>query len=342
MADNTESGRDGQDENLDPTELEEFIEFEDISVQAEGAGIWTVSELEEAIPIPMPEVGESTLTEMEEDYGKDMDSVGLLGSGGLESGGMPDIQSDDDLDTLATTGGYNYPGPYTSYQVPSNISKLYPYRTIGKIYFKQNGRSYVGSASSVGGRGIWTAGHCAHAGNGKRSGWSTNMIFVPALHNATKPYNQWKVTWLTTTLAWYTNGNPGGLYRDFAGGATQNIGGKKLSQRIGWLGFAWNWSRFQHWNGFGYPAAAPFDGKKMWSNQASYAYNGSVSGSPKPLAIGCNLTGGCSGGPWVLKFGSGNYVNGLFSYRRRSKPEEICSPYLDTSAKNLKDKIVKK
>jgi hypothetical protein len=48
------------------------------------------------------------------------------------------------------------------------------------------------------------------------------------------------------------------------------------------------------------------------------------------------MTGGCSGGPWVMGFGSNNYVNGHNSYRPNNQPLEIYSPYFGDNAHSLK------
>ena len=32
------------------------------------------------------------------------------------------------------------------------------------------------------------------------------------------------------------------------------------------------------------------------------------------IGVGCDMTGGSSGGPWILGLGRGNYINGLISY----------------------------
>jgi V8-like Glu-specific endopeptidase len=74
----------------------------------------------------------------------------------------------------------------------------YPYSTVGKVFFRQNGRSWVASAASIGNNGIFTAGHVVHAGNNQASGWSTNMVFVPAYKDGVAPFGQFTVRQLFT------------------------------------------------------------------------------------------------------------------------------------------------
>ena len=311
------------------------VQLETASAESE---IWTVAEMEAAEPIQM-EVDDDTLKKAVESLIEPPESL-EMGDGGISSGGDPETVSEEEAPT-ATTGGYNYPAPYTVYEV-GRISPYttYPYVTVGKLFFKQNGKSYVGSAASIGNYAIFTAGHCVHSGNGKASGWSTNVVFVPAYKNGVAPRGQWSASYLVTRSKWYNNGNPNGLTEDMGGAILHKLSGRKISQRVGWLGAAWNFSRYQHWHAVGYPAAAPYNGKLMWDTQASYAYNGTVSGI-KPVGIGCDMTGGCSGGPWIRRFGSSQLLNGVNSYRLRSKPKEMFSPYFDNRAKSLLDDLWK-
>jgi len=80
----------------------------------------------------------------------------------------------------------------------------------------------------------------------------------------------------------------------------------------------------------------------MQQCESSFAYQDSPSSSGLPTqGVGCDQTGGTSGGPWVLQFGSGNYLNGENSYRRIIngvlQSQELFSPHFTDSAKSLKD-----
>lgn len=114
----------------------------------------------------------------------------------------------------------------------------------------------------------------------------------------------------------------------------------------GWLGFAWNWPRdTQHWHAIGYPAASPFDGRRQQVCAASDAI-ADTNFSPATIGIGCDQTGGTSGGPWIMNFsgfaGASNYLNGNQSYKYTSpaQPLAIYGPYFDSSSKSLRDTIV--
>jgi hypothetical protein len=312
--------------------------------------LWTTAEFLEAEPCPIIEVFEEDLKaaaaeDIEEKPASEPE-------GGVELGGMPEEEASEAStgeQATATTGGYNYPAPYSRFEVFWPYS-LYPNITIGKLFFVQGGRSYVCSAASIGNYAIWTAGHCVHAGNGKSNGWSSRIVFVPAYKDGAAPYGQWPAKYAVTTFEWYSKGNPNGLYRDMGGAVLYPRAGKKISQVVGWLGFAWNFSYYQHWMACGYPAGAfppgyssppAFNGQRQIITAASFAYKGSVAGNPKPAGIGSDMTGGCSGGPWILRFGRGNYLNGNNSYRRGNKPEELFSPRFDNLAKSVRDVLIK-
>ena len=297
-----------------------------------GVDLWTADEMEEAEPCD--------IIEIDDDIDEDPSAFRVedADGGSVVAGGAPEDVPTDDLDPQATSGGYNYPGPFTSFPVFAPYT-LYPYRCVGKLFFKRDGRNYVCSASSIGNNAIWTAGHCLHAGNNRASGWATNVVFVPAYKDGSAPYGQWQAKQLFVRTAWYRNGIPRGLCQDMGAAVLHRRGGRKISQVVGWLGFAWNWSKYQHWCQLGYPAGAPYDGRKMIENDSSYAYDGNPGCSPRTVGVGSDLTGGSSGGPWILNFGEGNHVNGHQSYRRRSNPKEMFSPYFNNNAKSLFDDV---
>ena len=300
---------------------------------------WTVEAMAEAEPYPMPEVSEAQLREQAEAVLDRAAGAGGIDAGGAPSGGTGTAAGD--FQTLA--GGYGYPAPFTRFEVPWPYTQ-YPQVTIGKVFFNQldsqgQVRSYVASAASIGNSAILTAGHVVHSGNGKPDGWSTNLVFVPAYKDNVRPLGTWAASYLIARTAWYNNGNPNGLTEDIGGAVLRPLNGRKISQVVGFLGFAWNWPREQHWFECGYPAAPPFNGQRMNMVAASYGYNGAVPGVP-PVATGSDMTGGCSGGPWIRGMFSSNLANGVNSYRQTNRPLEMNSPYFDDRAKSIKDSLV--
>lgn len=251
----------------------------------------------------------------------------------------------DDLteDLSASAIGYTFPAPHTTFPVLGALyddtATPYPYKAIGKIFFTEDGEDYVCSGASIGGRAVLTAGHCVSNGEGV---YHSNWTFVPAYQEENEPFGEWTAFWLATFTAYHQGGDLG---RDVGFAAVKDLNGKKLSQRVGALGFASSVSRTRHWNMFGYPADDPWDGEFMVETQASYAYVDDTV-TPSATGIGTSQTGGCSGGPWILNFKPGsrltskNLANGVNSYA--DEDGEIYSPYFNASVKSLKDKAVAK
>jgi V8-like Glu-specific endopeptidase len=239
----------------------------------------------------------------------------------------------------AVSGGFSYPTPFTRFQVLASEVKKYPDSAIGKLFFTQKGVDYVCSASAIGPNEIWTAGHCVNAGDGSSSAWSTNVVFVPAYKNGSQPFGQFSCNSLSTWSIWASSHD---FHYDLGSAhCTNNSSGQNFASRTGYLGFAWNQAYEQHFDDFGYPAASPFDGKTMQTCQSSFGHLDTLIGGsgPTPFAIGCDMTGGSSGGPFVWQYGSGNYVNGHndYKYTSPSQPLEMNSPYFGNEAKAVRD-----
>ncbi len=243
----------------------------------------------------------------------------------------------------ATNGvaGYDYPPPFERYAPYATPRSLFPLMAVGRLFFTQGGVRYSCSAASIGNYAVWTAGHCIHAGDGSADGWSSNVIFVPAYHNGRAPFGQWAAVNLWTKQGWYASGD---FRYDMAGATLKKLGGRKISQRVGALGFAWNQGLKVHWHAVGYPAGDPFDGSRQYVCTASYATSDLSMGEPAPSGMGCDMTGGSSGGPWITGFSpssrSGNFLNGNVSYGYLDEPLQMFSPYFDDDAKGLYDALV--
>lgn len=299
-----------------------------------AAKAWETEDFLAAEPYPVPEVTE----EMVKDFLANKQDTAA--KQGFSPGGAP-----GEHPSAESTAGFAYPPPFNQHEV-TNPYTNYPFAAIGKLFFNQleiksnTVKSYVASAASIGNNAIWTAGHCVHNGNGLANGWSTNLVFVPGYKDGAAPYGKFTMHQLFCRTNWLQHGNPGGFFEDMGAAILNPLNGRTLSQTVGWLGFAWNFNRAQTWTSLGYPAEAPFNGQRMFQDTATYSNDGSVPGSPAPEGIGCSMTGGCSGGPWVLGLGSTNYINAHNSYRPNNQPLEIYSPYFGDNAHQLKVQVV--
>ncbi len=312
---------------------------------------WTEAEMAAAKPYPVSEL--QGKEEMLFPAGNSPDAQSATAqittfASGLAEGevGVPtDLSGLPSFGSPSAPSGYTYPAPFTRYTYYSKtLFKEYPYKTIGKLYFVQYGTAYVCSAASIGGYAIWTAGHCVHKGDGLSSGWSYFTMFLPGYDAGKKKLGAWYGSKLWSLNGWI---NGGDLRYDMGGIVLFRTKRKALSQKVGWLGFAYTpdtspYYAQYHWFGIGYPQAAPFDGQKQVVCASSYAYSDASFGNPNPVGVGCDQTGGTSGGPWILAFGSGYYLNGNMSYRylNPDHPLEIFSPYFGSGAYNLWNALV--
>ncbi|MGQ9667606.1 MAG: trypsin-like serine peptidase [Anaerolineae bacterium] len=317
-------------------------------VRTAAARPWTAEEMKAAVPYPLPEMSFDGALTVDVLTGPDGPAGAVKGALPLKDqtalGALDELElleEDAALEAAAEFLGYAYPPPFTRHAVWTivNYQTKWPFITIGKLFFTQYGMNYVCSAAVVGSsyasRSIMTAGHCLHAGDNKSSGWSTNVVFVPAYKDGAAPYGQWSASVLAVRTPWYTSADAS---KDVgAAKLNKNDAGKTITQVVGYLGFAWNQSRNLHWWELGYPAASPFNGNRMITCQSSYAYDSPFGSSPRGMGVGCDMTGGCSGGPWVWRMATGNYLNGVNSHRRSGYKDELFSPYFDSAIKSLWD-----
>jgi hypothetical protein len=255
---------------------------------------------------------------------------------------------------------YSYPFPFTRSPVaPTSLYTVWPWSTNGKLFFSQRTRTgallnFVCSGTSLttsgGNNGlVWTAGHCVNSGvnafpanyNIPNSQWAVNVRFCPAYLNGVSPYGCWNWRIMTAWTAWTVSGN---LRYDYAGIATQftsTTGRGRLGAVVGTEGLAYNYPRANYpggnWFAFGYPADAPFNGATQWFCATSVANQDAPNalGGPLTNGVGCDMTGGSSGGGWILQFkmNAGGYLNSVNSYKWivPAQPLAMYGPYFDSS-----------
>jgi V8-like Glu-specific endopeptidase len=223
------------------------------------------------------------------------------------------------------------PYPYTRYEITTPEAD--PYRTSGKVFFRMGAGNYVCSATAVASENksaVITAGHCVNDGAG--GPWATNWAFAPGYRNGAAPYGIWTAQSLHTTTEWLSQANL--RYDIGAAIVSPNASGQLLTDVVGGRGIAWNQNVVQSFRSFGYPAAAPFDGSKLFVCDANYGTTDSfVPGSgPNPIGIGCDMTGGSSGGGWLIL---DSIVNSVNSYKVVSQNEVMYGPYFGSAAESL-------
>ncbi len=218
----------------------------------------------------------------------------------------------------------------------TNPAQADPYRRAGKLYMAFGGTTYnyICSASLIGKSLLLTAAHCIHDYGQGAAGFATKVKFVPAKNNSSEPYSFFESSsFLIPTV--YFNGtdtcDPGApgvvCNNDIALVALgNNSSGQQAGNLTGYYSYGWNnysfarpSASFQNAFGnklfaaitqLGYPGSHD-SGNAMQINTAYGAYV--LSGNLENTWLGSAMTGGSSGGPWLVNLGisaaGANYGN---------------------------------
>lgn len=194
--------------------------------------------------------------------------------------------------------------PYSSSQlIPAAANTVYPYRTVGKLFFTIPGQgNFACSAATISNRIVLTAGHCVHSGTNGNSGFYTNFLFVPAFSNGNAPFNSWTSSFVTAATPWINSGGVLPNASDFGmlEMVDQVINGKttRVSDAIGFLGFLTLSLMPNHVHMLGY--ACNLDNCQQMHQVISQS---AVAISPSNVQYGSDMLGGSDGGPWVQNLG---------------------------------------
>jgi V8-like Glu-specific endopeptidase len=207
-------------------------------------------------------------------------------------------------------------------------------KTSGRVFFNFQGRTASCSGNSVtsqNGSTVITAGHCVkYQGN-----WHTNWVFVPAYSNGQAPYGQWSATKTFSTDQWVASED---INYDVGAAVVAPLGGKKLAETVGAQGLSFNGGYNKAMYAFGFPAASPYDGTKLIYCSGNSSKDFLFS---KDHSLGCNMTGGSSGGPWFTSFseatGTGLQAS-VNSFGYTFLPNRMFGPYFGNEAKAVYDK----
>lgn len=198
-------------------------------------------------------------------------------------------------------------------------------KTTGKVLFAMGSVYYVCSASvaddTVSGRSIiLTAAHCAYDETG--GAFATNWMFVPDYDTAPASLDTagsfcastslgcWTASALVAARGYTTAGafNAQAVVHDYAFavvGAGGKSGTAQLDATVGGHPI-----RFSAVSGgadtylFGYPAAGRYTGKDLVYCRGALGFDPNMANAT--YRVGCNMTGGSSGGPWFAPFSGGS------------------------------------
>jgi V8-like Glu-specific endopeptidase len=195
-----------------------------------------------------------------------------------------------------------------------------PVNHVGKVFFTMAGANYVCSGNSVIAENkstVSTAGHCVNEGPGA---YVTNFAFVPAYNNGTRPYGTWTARTLVTTSEWANNGD---ITYDGGFAVMNTLGGQTLTTAVGGQGIAFNQPRGLTYNAYGYPAAGKFNGQTLQS--CSGTATPDPYGQTQSQGIPCDMTGGSSGGPWLIS--NNTVLNSVNSFGYQGVRNTMFGPY---------------
>ena len=242
---------------------------------------------------------------------------GKPGGGGSGGGGGPTCSGD-----VPVTSG-------ASWECNGDVKLL-----TGKVLFTMDGVQYVcsgsvaedgdGPADLNGNALVLTAGHCVWDEAGA---FATNWMFYPDFDSSpdytcsASAYGCWTATSLVadTRFTSQTQFNSTAITHDFAF-AVVGYGGKDNNeldvQMQGEYAVGTSTSPPGSVTAFGYPQASPYDGKDLiHCDGTPFADSGL---SNLTWGLGCTMTGGASGGPWLSEVkwdGSGGTLVSLNSYK---------------------------
>ncbi|MEO3810877.1 hypothetical protein ABGB17_17900 [Sphaerisporangium sp. B11E5] len=234
---------------------------------------------------------------------------------------------------------------------PTKVKNVNLPRTIGKVFFRLDGKTYWCSGSSVQGKYrnlVATAGHCVYDTDSNRDTLD-RWVFIPGYYQAKAPWGIYvgKSAYTHFDFAVYEDFDSDygfvNVYNGVEAGTWKDVG--RLGDNVGGQGFAWNQPIGKPVYAFGYPAGPHPDGDFPYTGQTpKYCYgNTSAAGAvtafkaEAQIAIKCSFTAGASGGPWVAGYSSTKrlgYINGVTSLvgdkDGNGRFDFATSPYFDS------------
>ena len=220
--------------------------------------------------------------------------------------------------------------PYSTTRVDmfgQRLSRKYPNRIAGKLFFKIGSATYVCSASSIKPGIVVTAAHCLYDNTNDQ--WYSGWEFIPAYYQDSTvgekaPFGRYgyKVAYVPGN---YVNPPEGdNVVNNYDVGVivmkkrpNPNTGTDMFpGERTGWFGYGWN--------GYGYTDGLN-DGSKTlihqlgypvshdhgWQMQANDSQGEKMTQfGAMAIMIGSRETGGSSGGPWLINYGQTASLSG--------------------------------
>lgn len=204
-----------------------------------------------------------------------------------------------------------------------------PVPSIGKVFVVLDGADYVCSGNAVtsgNSSTVATAAHCLTGGPGLRP---SKFIFVPGYNGADPenpaPHGEWAGRDYFVPEQWSANGD---FSYDTGFAVVGQLGGKNLTEAVGGTGVVFNRDRLLDYKALGYPEDKPFDGQTLKSCVGTVAPD-TTNPQFDTQGIACDMAGGSSGGPWLIRGGDPKnvgYQNSVNSYSYKGS-DVMYGPY---------------
>lgn len=218
---------------------------------------------------------------------------------------------------------------FESFEIPD--TQTFPNSTHGRLFAQSPTAAWSCSGTVVSSASeslVLTAGHCLY--DIDTGEWATAVIFIPGYRNGTRPFSTWSATDISV-LSGYVNGAGNPEY-DLGAMRVAPLAGTTIQDTTGARGYLFNGSGNQLFQAFGYPAASPFDGSKLWSCRGNSGPRANFASGPDLVSIGCDMTQGSSGGGWIV---TGDKINSVVSVSIQGYPDMLWGPYFGAAAQSL-------
>ncbi|MGW0810050.1 trypsin-like serine peptidase [Nonomuraea sp. NPDC002799] len=207
-------------------------------------------------------------------------------------------------------------------------------RTTGRVFLTVAGADFVCSASTIRSRNrdvVVTAGHCVKDGTGE---WAANWTFVPGYEaDGRQPYGHYAARRMFVAGPWSRSADDN---YDVGMVALATSRGRHVADVVGTQEIAFNRPRGGQAFGFGYPADPPYSGDHLV--YCAGRLRADPYGQSRDQGLGCDMTAGSSGGPWMGTFdaatGKGTIVS-LSSFKYSDDQRTMYGPYFGDSARAL-------
>ena len=216
---------------------------------------------------------------------------------------------------------FNHPAIFESGRVPEPTA---PGSSInGKLFGRIKGvGGYECSATSVDAANrnlIMTAGHCVAEPSNRK--FAKKLAFVPAYEEEARPFGTWVFDRIVVLRSWRRNSN---FNYDFAAVELEPQGTLNLQDAVGGVPVATHLPADQTYYSVGYPVNLDSGQKMRYCRSDFQGYDPNpIAHGPRPIAIGCDMGAGASGGGWFVN-GS---LNSVTSFGYDNHPDVGYGPY---------------